>query len=98
MALYSRKAVIPHPQKMGHKVLYNGVFQIAVRDWGKLEMLLGGIFLIGWRKPEEEWFWRLEPLSKLKIAFCEYWASIEMKINMTCVSKEYEIKTKIEQE
>ena len=34
----------------------------------------------------------------LKTAFCEYWTSIKMKINMTCVSKEYEIKTKMEQE
>ena len=30
---------------------------------------------------EEKWFWQLEPFSKLKTAFCEYWSSI--KINMT---------------
>ena len=38
---------------------------------------------------------QLEPFSKLKAAFCEYWTLIEIKINMTKVSKEYEIKTKI---
>ena len=41
---------------------------------------------------------QLEPFSKLKAAFCEYWTLIEIKINMTKVSKEYEIKTKMEQE
>ena len=41
---------------------------------------------------------QFEPFSKLKTAFCEYWTSIKIKINMTLVSKEYEIKTKIEQE
>ena len=35
---------------------------------------------------------------KLKTAFSEYWTSIKTKINMTCVSKEYEFKTKMEQE
>ena len=28
----------------------------------------------------------------------EYWTSIKTKINMTCVSKEYEITIKMEQE
>ena len=84
------------------------VFQIAVRgggggkspppppivgDWN----FAGGIFT-GWWKPEEEWFWRSEPFSKLKTAFCEDWTSIKIKISMTCVSKEYEIKTKMVQE
>ena len=45
-----------------------------------------------------EMIWLFEPFSKLKTAFCEYWTSIEMKINMTCVSKEYKIQTKMEQE
>ena len=64
----------------------------------------GGIFFTGWREPEEEWFWEFKPFSKLKTAFCEYWTSIKIEINMTCVSKsmklkqEYEIKTKMEQE
>ena len=67
-------------------------------EWGELEILLGGIFFTGWKEPEDEWFWQFEPFSKLKTAFCEYWTSIKIKINMTCVSKEYEIKTKMEQE
>ena len=31
-------------------------------------------------------------------AFCEYWTSIKVKINTVCVTKEYEIKTKMEKE
>ena len=52
----------------------------------------------GWREPEEEWFWWFEPFSMLKTAFHECWTSIKIKINMTCVLKEYKIKTKMEQE
>ena len=47
---------------------------------------------------DEEWFWRFEPSSKLKTAFYEYQTSIKIKINMTEVSKEYEIKTKMKLE
>ena len=55
---------------------------------------LGGFFIGLW-EPEEEWLLPIEPFSKPKIAFCEYWASIKIKVSMTCVSKEDEIKTKI---
>ena len=51
----------------------------------------------GWREPEEEWFWWFEPFSMLKTAFHECWTSIKIKINMTCVLREYKIKTKMEQ-
>ena len=47
---------------------------------------------------DEEWFWQFEPFSKLKTAFYEYQTSIKIKINMTEVSKEYEIKTKMKLE
>ena len=57
-----------------------------------------GNFLIEWWEPEEGWFWQFKPFSKLKTAFCEYWTSIKIKISTTCVSKEYEIKTKMVQE
>ena len=60
--------------------------------------LNGGNFFTVWMESEEEWFWQFEPFLKLKPVFCEYWTSIKNKINMTCVSKEYEIKTKIGQE
>ena len=50
-----------------------------------------------WREPEEEWFWWFEPFSMLKTAFHECWTSIKIKINMTCVLREYKIKTKMEQ-
>ena len=63
------------------------VFQIAV-------MGRGGNFFTGWREPEEDWFWQFKPFSKLKTAFCKYWTLIKIKINMTCVSKECQIKKK----
>ena len=56
-----------------------------------------GIFFTGGWEPQEEWFWWFQPFSKLKRAFCEYWTSIKIKVSMTCVSKEYEIKTKMVQ-
>ena len=70
--------------------LSNRVFQIVVRGGegkflppvGGSEILLGGIFFTGYRKPEE-WFWWFEPFQKLKTAFCEYWTSIKIKSNMT---------------
>ena len=43
-------------------------------------------------------FWGFKPFSKLILAVCEYLTSIKIKIKMTCVSKEYEIKTKMKQE
>ena len=30
----------------------------------------------------------------MNTAFCEYWTSIKIKFSMSCVSKEYETKTK----
>ena len=67
---------------------------MAVRGWRESKILLVGDFFTGWREPEEEWFWQFEPFSKLKTAFCEYWTSIKMKINMTCVSKIMKLKQK----
>ena len=64
------------------------LFQIAVMvgGWGKSPQwnlkFYWGNFFRGWKKHEEEWFWQFEPLSKLQTAFCEYWASIKIKINM----------------
>ena len=57
-----------------------------------------GDFFTRWWEPEEEWFWQFGNFSKLKTAFCEYWSSIKFKISIICVSKEYEIKTKMVQE
>ena len=36
--------------------------------------------------------------SKPKTTFCKYWTSIKIKISMTCVYKEYEIKIKMVQQ
>ena len=81
------------------------VFQISIRSGGGRGGGGGiGNFTVGW-----EFFYRVKgtwggvilttgTFFKLKPAFCEYWASIKIKINMTCVSKEYEIKTKMDQE
>ena len=75
------------------------VFQMAVKGRGEgNQNFHWGDFFTGWREPEEEWFWRFEPLTKLKTSIFEYWTSVKIKINMTDVSKEYEIKTKMEQE
>ena len=41
-----------------------------------------------------KWFWWFEPFSKLKAAFYEYWTLLKIRISMTCLTKEYEIKTK----
>ena len=65
---------------------------------GGMGNLLGWIFFIRWWEPEEEWFWSFELFSKLKPTFCEYWALIKIKISMTCVYKEYEVKIKMVQE
>ena len=62
--------------------------------WRVSEILLGKFFY----QVKGTWFWPSEPFSKLKTDFCEYWTSIKIKINMTWVSKEYEIKPKMEQE
>ena len=84
--------------KLGYSRKKNSrVFQIVVRGGG-IRNFCWGDFFTRWRKPEEEWFWQFKPFSKLKTAFCEYWASIKIKIKMTYVSKKYEIKTKMEQE
>ena len=37
-------------------------------------------------------------LLNLKTDFWEYWTSFKIKIGMACVSKQYEIKTKMEHE
>ena len=69
-----------------------------VGGWNWKLYCVGGNIFTRWREPEQEWFWWFELFSKLKTAFCENWTSIKIKTNMTCVSKEYEIKTKMEQE
>ena len=67
-------------------------------QWGgENQQFYWGGFFTRWKEPEDKWFWRFEPFSKLETAFCECWISIKIKINMTCVSKEYKIKT-LEQE
>ena len=71
---------------------------MGVGGGGWSETLLRMDFFNRCREPEEEWFWQSEPFSKRKTAFCEYWISIKIKISMTCVSKEHEIKTKMVQE
>ena len=40
----------------------------------------------------------IQTFFKAKNSFLEYWTSIKTKINITKVSKECEIKTKMEQE
>ena len=61
------------------------VFEIAQRSGGAEE---GSQILMG----------QFKPFSMPKTAFCKYWTSIKIKINMVLVPKEYEIKAKMEQE
>ena len=66
---------------------------------GESEILLEwGGFFTGWWEAEEKWFWPFKHFSKLKTAFCEYWTKIKIKISITSVYKDYEIKTKLVQE
>ena len=81
------------------------VFQISVRggggkspSGGGIGNFTGGDFFTDRREPEEERFWRFEPFSKLNSFLCKYWTSIKTKINMTCVPKEYKIRTKLKEE
>ena len=64
------------------------VFEMLVRDWGNR--------ILYWRSLPSEGNMRRSDfdnwnLFKLKTAYFEYWTSIKIKINMDCVSKEYEI-------
>ena len=68
--------------------------EVKSPHWGGNQKCCWRDFFIGWWVPEEDWFWWFEPFSKLKPAFCEQWASVKIKTSMTCVHKEYEVKTK----
>ena len=59
--------------KRCHKVFYIWVFQIALSGSGKSEILQLVIFLLGEGNLRRSDFWRFEPFSKLKTAFCQYW-------------------------
>ena len=88
-----------HPPSPYHQH-HQGFLNSGKGWWGIRNFTVGGggerYFFTRWREPEEEWFCQFKPFSKLKAAFRECWTSI--KINMTCVSKEYEFKNKKEQE
>ena len=101
---------IEKSSKIGqHKKSLISTFQCFLTVIGKICLdKYTGHHLQGFLNSRKGWWWwvgrleilmgQFEPFSKLKTAFCEYWTSIKIKINMTLVSKEYEIKTKIEQE
>ena len=78
------------------------IFQIALRaeipPVGGNQKFCWGCYFIGWSEAEEEWFWLFEPFFELKRTFCKYWASIEIKISITCVYKEYKVKFKMVQQ
>ena len=58
----------------------------------------GGFFLLGDGKLNRSNLDHSNLFLKLKVALCEYWTLVKIKINMTCVYKEYEIKTEMVQE
>ena len=67
--------------------------------WGfppvsEIKDFVGGIFLLGSGNLRRSDFDHLNLFKKLKTAFCDCQTSIKFKISMTCVYKEYKIKTK----
>ena len=54
--------------------------------------------MIEWWESDKEWFCTFEPSSKLKTGFCKYWTSIQIKISMTCMYKDYKFEIKMVQE
>ena len=81
------------------------VFQMALRggrrdppspQWGD-EKFCWGDFITAWLESEKECIWPLQPFSKLKAIFCKYRTLTKIKICMTCVHKEYEVKIKMAQ-
>ena len=64
------------------------------KGWGNRKFYLRAEFFYWVKRTRGEVILTIRTFFKLKTAFCEYWTSIKIKINM---SKEYEIK-KMEQE
>ena len=56
-----------------------------------------GTFFIGWWESREKYFWPFKPFLKLKTTFYKYQTSVKIKIGMTCVYKEYEVKIMIQE-
>ena len=52
----------------------------------------GGNFFVSWWEFDQEWFRPSQPLLKLKITLCKYWAPIKIKMSITCVSNGYSKK------
>ena len=75
---------------------FSSVFHIVVRGRGDGEFTWGD-FSTGWWESDKEWFWPLEPFSKLSTTFCKYWTLIKIKISMACVYQEYGGKIKMVQ-
>ena len=77
-------------------------FPNSIKDWnspsGGNQKFCWGCYFTGWSEAEEEWFWLFEPFSELQRTFCKYWASIKIKISITCVYKEYKVKFKMVQQ
>ena len=69
--------------------MYNNIFVI----YNGMKTSAWEIFIGCWEY-EEERFWPFEPFSKLKTTFCRCWTSIKIKIGMTCVYREHEVKIK----
>ena len=74
------------------------VFQMLVRGGGNRKFYFREEFFYWVKRTRGEVILTIRTIFKLKTAFCEYWTSIKIKFNMTCLYKEYELKTKMEQE
>ena len=80
------------------------IFQIALRSgWENPSQLESDILLRGRGVYRVKGTWggmilAVQTFFKAETASCEYWTSIKFKSNMTCVSTEYETKTKMKQD
>ena len=86
LTLYSNKQT--NFNKLG---FLSRVFQIVLRDRGDGKFAWRDFF-IGWWESDKEWFWPIEPFSKLKTIFFKYWTLIKIKVSMTCLYKEDKVK------
>ena len=90
-------------QYWSHHIWYSMQgFPNSVKRWGRSLSERNGtfcwVFFIGCWESKEEWVWTFLLFLKLKTTFYRYWTLIKSKISVTCVYKEYEVKTKIVQE
>ena len=72
-------------------------FPNSVKEWEKWEILLRGNFLLGGENLRRSIF-TIPTFSKVSTTFCKYWTSIKIKVSMTYLYKECEVKIMLQEE